>query len=350
MSDRRFLFLEGNNGATYIFNTGTFDNLRSSLDFYHARNLSRRLVKSAIYLYCLSNKIFKSKRLKSRYDVSNYLHSLFPRHPLIEIDDNISVLISPTRDKMVIHYHKRYFLKMGFDHSYGKIKNESFIYKLLNKKSSGFQVSSTFDPSDLGNVFSFKMSIVDINGATFSPKRINLVSSLLEFFNSIDYYEDRLGNYIDALIERNIQAKSPININALNEINNRCGQQIIPFGLVHKDFKPWNIKPSDPMLIFDFEEAVSKGLPLEDLFNYFIDPMIRYEKTNDIVAVIYNDINKKLYKNYLYQLKIGINFEFFLLLYLFERTLFWKERHEKFTSKQFQNLYYQLSQKILFNV
>ena len=46
--------------------------------------------------------------------------------------------------------------------------------------------------------------------------------------------------------------------------------------MVHGDFKPEYNKFKKP-LIYDFEETIVNGLPLFDLFNYYISPTIEHE-------------------------------------------------------------------------
>lgn len=350
MTDKKFVFIHGNNGATYILNTSSHKNLKYSLNFYSANNTRQRIVKLGLYFFSFFKKKIRSKNLKSNLDVCNYLLALIPQYPHIDIDDNVSVLISPPRNKIIIHHHESYYHKIGFGENYKNVKNESLIYKKLLKKTESFQLSSVFDVQDFSEVISFKMSNVNIDRSEISQKRIKLVPALLELFTSVDYREDLLGNYVNSLISEGKKCDTDLDLNPLRRISIMFGQEKIPFGLVHKDFKPWNIQPYNPIHIFDFEDAVIAGLPLEDLFNFFIDPIIRYKKTSQVVKVIYDKKNIKLYNIYLNNQKIGIKFEIFLLLYLYERCLFWKNKLENFTSKRYQAIYENLSPKILMHV
>ena len=87
-------------------------------------------------------------------------------------------------------------------------------------------------------------------------------------------------DYIEGLLKR----FHSLNLDAINglpeyftKIKNEFHTETIPLGLVHRDFKPWNTLLRDTVLIFDFEEAFIAGPPLEDLLNYYIDPIIRYQ-------------------------------------------------------------------------
>jgi len=148
MNAKIFFFLEGNNGATYIVNTSSLKNISHSLGFYNADNTRQRLVKSSLYFFSWFNKYFRRKNLKSFQEVNTYLKSLNPKHSDIESDDSISVLISPPRNKTIIHFHNRYFLKIGVGDSYEKVKNESSIYDMLPKNPRFFQLSAVFDIKD----------------------------------------------------------------------------------------------------------------------------------------------------------------------------------------------------------
>ena len=72
----------------------------------------------------------------------------------------------------------------------------------------------------------------------------------------------------------------------INKIHSNNNKTKIPLGLVHRDFKPWNTQQQEKLLIYDFEEAVLSGPPLEDLLNYYIDPKIKYVSPSKLSNII----------------------------------------------------------------
>ena len=112
----------------------------------------------------------------------------------------------------------------------------------------------------------------------------------------------------------------------------------ITVGLVHRDFKPWNISDEQGLLIYDFEEAVTDGLPLEDLLNYHIDPIVRYLSPIKVAERIFKEIHVNEYQRYLEELKISVDFQILLYCYLIERIIFWMEASDQKTSEQYNDL------------
>ena len=108
--------------------------------------------------------------------------------------------------------------------------------------------------------------------------------------------------------------------------------------MVHRDFKPWNIRNQEKTLIFDFEETILNGPPLEDIFNFFIDPKIRY-KTPKQVYDLTGSIEKEIFELYLRELGVKINFRFFITdLYVLERIVFWSNAEIEITSSLSESL------------
>ena len=153
--------------------------------------------------------------------------------------------------------------------------------------------------------------------------------------NEIDVsrYSDKLFHQLSNITIHNIES--------IKRIRNKLQlkeQQLTPLGLVHGDFKPWNILPTSPIVFFDFEEVVFDGLPLEDLLNYIIDPDIRYQSSKEIASVVFQEKNVSAYINYLGLLNINIDFKFFLYFYLLARVAFWASRNQADTAKCYLDL------------
>ena len=121
----------------------------------------------------------------------------------------------------------------------------------------------------------------------------------------------------------------------LNHVHNDTQ---IPKGLAHRDFKHWNMNVESGLLIYDFEEALTDGPPLEDLFNYHIDPIIRYVSSAEVADTIFDSENMTEYQRYLRGLEIDLDFQTLLYCHLIERAIFWMDADEKETSIKYCDL------------
>jgi hypothetical protein len=340
MKGKIFYILSGNNGATYIINTSAWNGISESLKFYRAYSIKSRILKAGLQYYLWLKKNFYPIGLKNIQEVQEFLQSLCQFKIDFQLDSKCSVLVSPTRDKIIINHHHEFFQKFAFGKSYNKVKNEAGIYNLFSKPVKNFQVSQ-YIPEEIGSskFCSFKLSNSHLE--SIRSEDLNLVPALVEFFKISQVTTIEAGHYIDSLTEKIKRLELELRggqIEFLNQTKNKYASEEIPVGLVHRDFKPWNIIQYQKILIFDFEEAVTDGLPLEDLFNYYCDPIVRYKHVNEVAEVILNDNIIVLYKAYLENLNISIDFKFFLHIYLIERILFWHTVNEMETSKAYLKL------------
>lgn len=331
MQQKNFTILNGKNGATYILNTKSWSALACSLEFYKARSLNRRVLKLLLHvtLFLLSfvNRLIGFSRFKSVKDINQYIYALGCSVDLL-IDESCSVLISPTGDKIIVNHHNQYFHKFAFSGSYENVRREAEIYRLIAERAQHFSISRILDfVDDGGAVCSFKMQppVYVKQNDLYSNE---LVLPLLEFFDFAD------GDSIDVLT-----LASQLNVHVNNVIPDKravissvfdklksYGHFELKLGLVHGDFKPWNIIAGSPVVFFDFEEATLDGLPLEDLFNYIIDPNVRYIPVEDIAGLVFNTVNTQAYEDYLQRLECGVSYSVLLYLYLLGRIQFWAEQ------------------------
>lgn len=134
-----------------------------------------------------------------------------------DVSQPCSGIISPTGDKAVVHLHGRGYWKAAGGKSYAKVKAELEIYRLLQERRPVlFGYSEVSDVHDDGEHVSFFM-------------------------------REESGLFVGD-VHKPLEAVLP----ALKEFHG-----LMPEGLVHGDFKPWNVrwrKDGRPHF-FDFEEA-----------------------------------------------------------------------------------------------
>ena len=323
-----YFILEGNNGATYILNTRNSVSVSQSLKFYKANTLKQKILKNTFKVYlnglALLCKVLALQILKNKSEIEQYLNDLTAQSVNFELDEDCSVLVSPTRDKFIIHQHGKFFHKFAFASSYKNVKNEATIYELFDKPLDAFEVSRVYDYVDNENSFcSFKLS----SQRKHVHKDIDLTLALVEMFNVTKQNKYLFSLYLESL--KKIYIKSDVEENIIKtvfeKLENIDKDALIFLGLVHRDFKPWNINNEYGLLIYDFEEAIVDGPPLEDLLNYHIDPIVNYVTSTEVIEKIFLPENVKEYKRYLESLDIILNFEVFIYCYLIEKIVFYKE-------------------------
>jgi len=336
---RIFFIFKGNNNSTYILNSASWKLLTDSLKFYKVRTFKSKFLKLGLKLLLfIKGKLWVS-HLKNKTEIEDYIKSVVKSYVAFEINNNCSILISPTQDKIIINHYNQYFQKFAFGKSYKNVKLEAEIYKLFKGDRKAFQVSQLYDEnSETDTYCSFKLSNAKLVTEKKNNSELDFIPVLVEFFKTIKGKQATVSNYLDVLLNKmmllGISLEKP-QIYIIEQLNKAFGATIFPLGLVHRDFKPWNVLNYDKPLIYDFEEAITDGPPLEDVFNYYIDPMIRYKNTDYVASFLFSKKMKIMYSTYLIQLGININFKSFLIIYLMERILFWFEAEAFDTSKKY---------------
>jgi len=270
--------------------------------------------------------------LKDKSEVAQYLGKLTDLAMDFELDENCSVLISPTRDKIIVHHHGEYFHKFAFGGSYENVKNEATIYERLNRPLQNFKVSKFYDLKDSENEFcSFKLGSQSKN----VKADIDLTSALIEMFKITRQDKQMFPTYLESL--KNRYLKSDISCDSVEKVLRQMEvilkNELMPLGLVHRDFKHWNTNVESGLLIYDFEEALMDGPPLEDLFNYHVDPIINYLSSSEVADKIFETKNVQEYKRYLDKLKITLDYHVLLYCYMIEKILFYKVENVETSNK-----------------
>lgn len=324
MNEKPFYLLHGNNGATYIFNTRSIRDCIESVQFYKALTLKAKIQKTILCLFLIIAGKLKLSVLKTAHEVEQYIYSISHTLVRITVPNNASLHIAPTRDKIIINTHRLHFQKIAFGGSYANVKHEAQVYSLFTREPKHFQVSEFSDFVDVENMWCSFVLKNEKTKKQIAPSQINMAAILAEFFTYGANQPILLKDYIQTeIFSKNIPEQWLIDI--LNRIIAEHGNQTIRQGLSHRDFKPWNVKYLDKLLIFDFEEATTTGMPLEDMLNYIVDPIIRYENLQNVKNILYNHENINIYIAYLQQLHISIDFKIFIQLYATNRYLFWKK-------------------------
>ena len=282
---RNFYIYEGKNGGVYVLNIYNWSTLTLSLNFYKAINLRSRFLKFLFKVIIFIATKFKLIKLKTFDEVKVYINSCTPNNLEIDFNKSSSILISPTKDKVIVN-NNFFFQKYYFGKSFQKGNNDLNTYNLLKNIFLNFQISKCYDSKIHNNeIISFKLSNQHIDYTYGNLKTEKLVLILTEFFNISVQKKSSVKtlseNYKEALIKLSSKFYEK-QFALLDQLSSKYGFLEISLGMVHGDFKPWNITNLKKPLIYDFEETIVNGLPLFDLFNYYISPTIEHEEPKKI--------------------------------------------------------------------
>jgi hypothetical protein len=200
----------GNNGGEFFFSMASWGAWRRSLEFYKGVTQQARLKRLVLlYTYPILRSNCTTETMADRIERATGIR------PVISTD--CSGIISPTGDKAVVHLERGGYWKAAGGKSYCGVRQEAEIYRLLaESRPKLFGFSNISDFRDTGMSVSFIMS--EEPGA-FCEKQCATLAQVMP---------------------------------ALEEFHG-----LLPEGLVHGDFKPWNVrwrKDGRPHF-FDFEEA-----------------------------------------------------------------------------------------------
>jgi hypothetical protein len=335
-----FFILKGNNNSTYILNSASWILLTDSLKFFRTRKFKSKFLKLGLKLLLFINGKLWVTNLKNKTEIEDYIKSVVKSNIAFEINNNCSILISPTRDKVIVNHHENYFQKFAFGSSFHKAKNEVFIYSHFKPPYKYFKVSKQYDILEFsGKYCTFKLS--NEKDFEINNSALNLVSILIEFYKVSSIKNVSVLFYFNDLLKKlkSLEFDQMENqVKIIETLKLKFENMTFPLGLVHRDFKPWNILNYDKPLIYDFEETIIDGPPLEDLFNYFIDPDIKYIKTKEVAKIILDSKKIKSYIYYLDKLNISIHYKCFLHIYLINRIIFWRCEGQIETSEKYLEL------------
>jgi hypothetical protein len=282
------------------------------LEFYRAVSPSARVKKLAL---ACAYPVLKPRAGLNSQEVAKELSSV--GEVAVNTED-FSALISPTRDKVIIHFHGKGYLKIATRASRIAAKREIAVYELLNrKKPQSFAFSPTCKIASDNSSVRFFMGYAAGNFSERIPDADSLIASLSELFNLTRQEKpwEELWSFLQ---------ETPDLAKRISDCD-RKGNSIV--GLVHRDFKPWNVKSGDQPLFFDFESTVFTGCPLEDLFNYTVEPLLRQNTVDAARKIVQKQIPVQL--SLLNRLGIPENMRTrYYRYYLLERTFFWRQHDQ----------------------
>lgn len=198
----------GNNGGLFFLSTHSWRDWQKSLEFYKGVTYKARL-KCALLLWAYHVLAGNC----SRRQMADMVEKATGSRP--DVSHPCSAIIAPMGDKAVVHIHDVGYWKAAGGQSYSKVKGEVEVYHLLfKKKPVKFGYSTIIDIKDDGEHISFFMPEEKDAFLGDVVKPLDDVLPALEEFHAVT-------------------------------------------GLVHGDFKPWNVrwrKDGRPHF-FDFEEC-----------------------------------------------------------------------------------------------
>lgn len=332
-----FIRLDGTNGATFFLNRNDAAAWQKSWEFYRALTPINKL-KKLVLIYSLPLWRYIQAKQVVIATVNAALSQKIPYVTEFGIDNLCSAMISPTRDKVIIHHHGRGYHKFAANNSFTGVAREIEVYRLLGARQSRNFCISTVTESSINHecqVAEFFMQYAVIKEKTTVPTLEKIREGLIEFFSATGFQRIPWRNCWNQLALRAADVSPEICV--LIERQLMTGE--VPVGLVHRDFKPWNIKSTSQLQFFDFEETVFDGLPLEDFFNYQVDPLIRYLPPNRLVKIIGKSEFQDEIQRYFKVLDIDDDWRRFWHWYLLERCVFWSEKRSPDVTKRYQKLY-----------
>jgi hypothetical protein len=339
MDNKIYYIHTGGNGARYIINLTSVEDITLSLEFYKPLDFKHKLLRNGFFLYMCIWSLLRHFIPNQHIQGSNGVQKLLSTNVNNMLDYNIgntcSAFISSSNDKIIVNHHGDYYEKFSFGRSYVKSCNEINTYSNLQSiKTNYFSISEIRDIRDYDNHCSFKLYNSFNKTLNCEASNNALINALVEFFLACptrvkhisDICAQIRNNYATAdIVIRRIAEKT------LNRVESTAGNTHVQIGLVHGDFKIWNIQPyKNTIHIYDFEESKMEGLPLEDLYNYYIDQMIMTGKSNkQIINFIDSTFLQEQSSIYLQSLGTHINGHILLLLYLLNRLYFYMKNNSK---------------------
>lgn len=322
--ENNFFRVDGGNGASFFFPVGSYADWTQGLEFYRAVSGTAKLRKA---LLKLAYPVLKRRANMGQDEVAQYIVAELGVTEPPTLDDHASAMISPTRDKALVHHHGRSFEKFATGNSLPGVAGELELYRRLAEWSPQvFSYSRLLDFSADEHIVRFEMAYAPGEFRDAPPALSSLIEPLTEFFRlpgaAARSWAELWGELAPEL-----------------EIPAKYREGETPVGLVHRDFKPWNVKSGEKPLFFDFESASMAGCPLEDFFNYYVEPRIRCMEIGKLAAAVRSGIfplaAELLRRLDIPDAEVGRYWHW----YLCERIVFWRAQGQEEHALRFKGLY-----------
>lgn len=337
MTEALFYEFRGSNKAIYFFNLSSWGNLVASMEFYKAISLRNSIVKIGLFIHlCV---VFLMQRtnffsIKTAAETEQNLKAVFARPSVnFNIKSDSSMHVSPETDKCIVHHHNNYFEKYFFGAgALAKAKSEVDAYLALKSNQSGAFVISKIDDVVMGiDCCSLKLANSFPRSERISPDLNRLVDVLVSLFCSVPAGIILVSEIVDGLkrdLLRNHGDVSSEMASLLDDLNLRCGEKSIPTGFEHGDFKIWNLNFYQSFVhIYDFEESKPDGLPVMDLFNFYLDPLVLHGKpAKKIISVFFDKTLQKMFQEYLIRVGVFIDCKCLAVVYFLRKGLCCRNR------------------------
>lgn len=329
-----FYILHGRNKSTLIVDLASLKDIYDSLEFYFACSFKQKISKAAACAYLAGLWIFKKSGLvsfKNTAYVQEYLQEITHSDVVFEVEPPCSILVSPTRDKVIIHYHRSHYQKFLFGKSQKKALAEIQAYQSIQDKPCRYLLISKLSyASEKRNYSVFELRNNFDSRIVAKPDASLLLAASIELFKLTKSGRILFSDLVSNLKRELLRQTSPEAIRLIDELDeavqiSKC--EWLPEGFEHGDFKIWNIRCYERALhVFDFEESSLKGLPLMDLLNFYVDPMVLHEKSDqEIFGCFFDKSRQADFKVYLNEVGADIDCKSLFFIYLLRRGLFYQQ-------------------------
>jgi thiamine kinase-like enzyme len=235
---------------------------------------------------------------------------------------------------------------------YIKISDNEDIDRLLNNEAeiledlSRLKITKGLFPKVIyhGPMNNVNILALDTLKSVYSKFSSNLSDSHINFLSEIFHKTSRVMEYKESGFAKRLRKRLRCLENEklknledekflkllriIDFIEEKIGNEILPFGICHRDFTPWNtFFHNDKLYVFDWEYAEKEYPPMLDLFHFIVQDgiLVKHLKPERLIKLIPK--HRRLLKKYCDSLGIKDSLIMPLLLcYLIDISLLYIER------------------------
>ena len=317
----RHLILPSSSPPNYYLSLSNYLVFKNGLSFFNAltwkSKIKKKLMFLAYHIFNIKNILVGQRALTS--DKSGTLSSILDSLNINAINTNVYM---PSYGKAIVQNLSNSgqclkIVKIALDEESGsELKEESvklqFLSKLLVNTfeipyvlNEGYQESLYYAEHKCPAYYE-PMEYLD-----YSDKMIGILAELFHcsgiaeaFVNETDFFDRIQTNKAKVTDQKTEELFSKV-IHLYDDIRFRFK---VPLGLVHGDFKPWNLlinKETERLFIVDWPMMSPNGFPLWDAFSYtmFTYFTLHYDVTPEKAFQVFRK-HEGFYKNYCHRLNI----------------------------------------------